>query len=174
VDGWQFGVCNVSHDIRGGQPVGLFNYSHTGHHSLNLSTDELGFQTATLLSGGRTFYTYFSAGEKLQSKGSQMSLGAGLGAQHPFGPWFGAADLGTVNFHYDYDFDNAGPELYGLKLTAGRALLPFVSAFGGVSVNAYWHQQGEPPTLPWGDYRMHLGGSVYGWPGLFVGLRIGT
>jgi hypothetical protein len=173
VDGWQIGVFNVSNDIRGGQPLGLFNYSHTGLHSLNLSSDELGFQTVTLLSGGRNFYTYYTAGEKLQSRGSQLALGAGIGLQFPRGPWFGAADLGVQDFHYDYDFDGAGPELYRLKLTAGRTLLPYISVFGGLSLNAYWHQQGEPLTLPMGDYRMRLGGSVYGWPGLFVGLRLG-
>jgi hypothetical protein len=173
VDGCQVGLVNISHDIRNGIPFGLINYSHTGLHSANVWADELGFQHFTLVSGSRNFYTYLSAGDKLLSSGRALALGAGLGVQVPRGRWFGAADLGVTDFHYHYDFSGSGPELYRLRLSAGRALIPYVSAFGGLSLNVFWDQT-DGLSFPVGGYQAKIASDVYAWPGLYLGLRFGA
>ncbi|MEO7776609.1 MAG: hypothetical protein ABIY63_03705, partial [Fibrobacteria bacterium] len=172
VNGSQIGLVNVSHDIRNGIPFGLINYSHTGLHSVNIWSDELGFQHVGLLSGSRNFYTYLSAGDEVLTSGHALALGAGMGVQVPFGPWFGAADLGVTDIHYDYDFDGHGPELYNLTLTAGRQLFPYVSVFAGLSWNVFW-TQGDGLSLPIGGYQNKWADDVYVWPGLRLGLRLG-
>jgi hypothetical protein len=172
VDGCQVGLVNVSHDIRNGIPFGLINYSHTGLHSVNVWTDELGFQHVGLLSGSRNFYTYLSAGDEVLTSGRALALGAGMGAQLPFGPWFGAADIGVTDIHYNYDFDGNGPELYKLTLTGGRQLFPYVSVFAGLSFSVFWNQ-GDGLSFPIGRYQNKWADDVYVWPGVRLGLRLG-
>jgi hypothetical protein len=172
VDGCQVGLVNISHDVRNGIPFGLVNYSHTGLHNANAWADELGFQHFALLSGSRNFYTFFSVGDRLLSSEKALALGAGLGVQFPRGPWYYAGDLGVTDIHYDYDFEGSGPELYRLRLTGGRNLLPLLSVFGGVSFNVFW-DQGDGVSYPAGEYQAKLADDVYAWPGLFVGLRFG-
>ncbi|HKP94146.1 MAG TPA: caspase family protein [Fibrobacteria bacterium] len=172
VNGSQVGLVNISHDIRNGIPFGLINYSHTGLHSANLWADELGFQHVELLSGSRTFYTYLSAGDRVVASGKALALGAGLGVQVPRGRWFGAADLGVTDFHFNYDFDGNGPALYRLRLRAGRELIPFVSVFGGLSGNVFW-DRGDGTAFPAGEYQAKLASDVYAWPGFYLGLRLG-
>jgi hypothetical protein len=172
VDGCQVGLVNISRDIRNGIPFGLVNYSHTGLHNANAWADELGFQHVALLSGSRDFYTYFSVGDKLLSSEKALALGAGMGVQVPRGPWYYAGDLSVTDIHYDYDFDGGGPELYRLRLVAGRNLLPLLSVFGGVSGNVFW-DQGDGVSFPAGEYQAKLASDAYAWPGLFAGLRFG-
>ena len=172
VDGCQVGLVNVSHDIHNGIPFGLINYSQTGLHSVNAFADEMGFQHVSLLSGSRNFYTYLSVGDKLLSKGRVLALGAGMGAQIPRGAWYGAADLGVTDFHYEYDFNGNGPELYRLRFSVGRNLIPYVSVFGGLSLNVFWDQT-DGLSFPMGGYQAKLASDVYAWPGLYLGLRIG-
>ncbi len=179
VDGCQIGLVNLSRDIRNGIPFGLVNYSHTGLHSLNLWTDESGFQHVGLLSGSRNFYTYLSAGGDWAASGRALALGAGMGGQIPLGPWFGAADLGVTAIRYDYDFQRnvpdfygKAPELYKLTLTAGRKLVPYVSAYAGLSMNVFWDQN-DGLSFPIGHYQNKWADDVYAWPGLSLGLRLG-
>jgi hypothetical protein len=178
VDGCQIGLINFSHDIKNGIPFGLINYSHTGLHSANLWVDELGFQQITLLSGGRSFYTWFSAGEKLAVERNVLILGAGFGLQRRLqvlgGQGFASAELGVFDLHDDLDFDGPGPELYNLRLQAGRALLPGVSVFGGLSLNAFWHQGSDATAFPMGGYQMKIADEVFAWPGFLLGLRLGV
>ncbi|MDB5106483.1 MAG: hypothetical protein JWP91_4172 [Fibrobacteres bacterium] len=174
VDGCQVGLVNISRDIRNGIPFGLINYSHTGLHSANVWMDELGFQHFTLLSGSRGFYTYLSAGEKLTVSRNVLILGAGMGGQIPIGRGYAAADMGVYDLHDNLDFDGPGPELYRLRVMAGRNLLRYLSVFGGLSLNAFWHQGGDATAFPVGGYELKVGDEVYGWPGLVAGIRIGV
>ena len=174
VDGFQIGLVNISRDIRNGVPIGLVNYSQTGLHSANVWLDELGFQHFTLLSGSRTFYTYFSAGEKLAVERNVLILGAGIGLQKAMGKGYAAADMGVYDLHDNLDFDGPGPELYRLRLQAGRNLLPYVSVFGGLSLNAFWHQGSDAKAFPMGGYQLKVADEVFSWPGLIAGLRIGV
>lgn len=174
VDGFQIGLVNISRDIRNGVPIGLVNYSQTGLHSANVWVDELGFQHFTLLSGSRTFYTYFSAGEKLAVERNVLILGAGMGLQKAMGKGYAAADLGVYDLHDNLDFDGPGPELYRLRLQAGRNLLPYVSVFGGLSLNAFWHQGGDAKAFPMGGYQIKVADEAFAWPGFIAGLRIGV
>jgi hypothetical protein len=174
VDGCQVGLINISRDIRNGIPFGLINYSRTGLHSANVWMDELGFQHFTLLSGSRNFYTYLSAGEKLTVDRNVLILGAGMGVQVPVGSGFAAADMGVYDLHDNLDFDGPGPELYRLRLQAGRNVLRFLSVFGGLSLNAFWHQGNDAKAFPVGGYESKLADEVYGWPGLIAGIRIGV
>ena len=174
VDGFQIGLVNVSRDIRNGIPIGLINYSHTGLHSANVWLDELGFQHFTLLSGSRNFYTYFSAGEKLAVERNVLILGAGMGLQKAMGKGYAAADLGVYDLHDNLDFDGPGPELYRLRLQAGRNLLPYLSVFGGLSLTAFWHQGRDAKAFPMGGYQVKVADEVFAWPGFIAGLRIGV
>jgi hypothetical protein len=178
VRGCQIGLVNFSRDIKNGIPFGLINYSHTGLHSANLWVDELGFQQITLLSGGRSFYTWFSAGEKLAVERNVLILGAGFGLQRRLpvlgGQGFASAELGVFDLHDDLDFDGPGPELYNLRLQAGRALLPGVSVFGGLSLNAFWHQGSDATAFPMGGYQLKVADEVFAWPGFLLGLRLGV
>lgn len=174
VDGFQIGLVNVSRDIRNGVPIGLINYSHTGLHSANVWLDELGFQHFTLLSGSRHFYTYFSAGEKLAVERDVLILGAGMGLQKAMGKGYAAADLGVYDLHDKLDFDGPGPELYRLRVQAGRNLLPYVSVFGGLSLNAFWRQGDDAKSFPMGGYQIKVADEVFAWPGFIAGLRIGV
>jgi hypothetical protein len=113
-------------------------------------------------------------GEMVLSDKNVMALGAGMGVQYPYKAWFGAADIGAYDIHKDYDFDGAAPELYRLRLTGGRKILPYVSLFGGVSLNYFWRQDGDATVFPLGDYQAKVNGDLHVWPGLYAGLRLGV
>jgi hypothetical protein len=178
VEGLQLGLINVSRDYRKGTPIGLLNYSHTGLHSLNLWADEMGYQHATALSGTRHAYTYLSIGRKSVSDRNLVALGLGLGYQRSFGAWSGAADLGAFNLIEDWDFDTGeshdSPELYRLRLHGVRELLPYVSIFGGASLNYLWNHSRRDGHGPWWDgLRAEVFEDQSVWPGLFAGIRLG-
>lgn len=176
VEGFQIGLVNISRDFKRGLPIGLLNYSHTGLHSLNLWTDELGYQHSTFASGTRSYYTYYSIGKKLASERNLIALGLGIGFQRPFGANHLAADLGAYQLIEDWDFDHDesadAPELYRLRLQAGRELIPYVTVFGGVSLNYLWNLSDRADNLPWEDYPVEPFKGIYTWPGLFAGIRL--
>jgi hypothetical protein len=178
VEGLQIGLVNISRDYRKGMPIGLVNYSHTGLHSLNVWADEMGYQHATALSGTRHAYTYLSIGRKSISDRNLVALGLGLGFQRSFGAWAGSADLGAFHLIEDWDFDTGeshdAPELYRLRLQGIKELLPYVSVFGGASLNYLWNHSGRDGHGPWWDgLRTEVFEDQSVWPGLFAGIRLG-
>ncbi len=179
VKGCQIGLVNISRDIQGGIPIGLINYSHTGLHSINFWADESGYLHTTLMSGSRNFYTSFSIGARPQYSPLTEALGVGAGIQIPINSWFAAADVNAYTFLTNWEWPDAhddvagSPELYRLRLLAGREVLPYVSLFGGVSANYLWNHSGRKSAFPWGDYQREVDEDHYVWPGFFAGLRIG-
>jgi len=174
VRGCQVGVVNISRDIQNGIPIGLFNYSHTGLHSVNLWADEQGFQLITLQSGSRHFYTFYTAGEKLTVDRDVLILGGGFGGQYSLRQYYAATDFGFYTLHDNLHFGGMEPFQFRLRALAGYPLLPYLSAFGGVSLNVLWKFDRDGNAFPIGDYQWEMRKDLFGWPGLFAGLRVGV
>ncbi len=199
VNGWQVGLINISGDIENGLPVGPVNYSHSGILRLSTWRDEVGFTLLTLASGGRWFFTSFTAGNAILEGRERWALGVGGGVQKRGGRFFLGLDLhgyrissGPPEGDYtaridfwppaaDFSLEPSTTDNYlsRLRLETGVVLAQPASfpgspsLFGGVSLNQLW-TNGHPRLLESGSrFEEELEEGVFVWPGYFFGLRYG-
>lgn len=199
VSGWQVGLINISGDIENGLPAGLVNYSHSGILSLSIWRDEIGFTRLTLASGGRWFFTSFTAGNAVVDGRERWAMGVGGGVQKrgrrfflgldlqgcrissgpPEGDYTARIDFWPPDADFSLDPSTTDNYLSRLRLETGVVLaqpasLPgSPSLFGGVSLNQLW-TKGHPRLFESGSrFEEELEEGVFVWPGYFFGLRYG-
>ena len=192
VKGWQVGLVNLSGHIEGGLPIGLINYSRSGHFSLSTWRDEVGFTLFTLASGSRSFYTAFTTGFTDQDGQRRWALGVGGGVQKRGPRFFLGLDVHGYRISRDLENDYRADirfwppavelgldrlardnYLTRIKLEAGVSLFSRMSLFGGVSLNQLWTdghrrliESGSRHEREWDD-------GLFAWPGFFWGMRYG-
>lgn len=139
--GVQLGVINISNHLKGGLPIGLFNYVKDGYHKLELSYDDLGFYNLGFRSGINQLHMHYRFGARNEGNKTILNGTIGLAASLKLtkGLYF-EMDANTGNFH---DLDNLEDYSFNMKnqLLLGFSIQPLkkIGLRFGATLNHFWY-----------------------------------
>jgi hypothetical protein len=143
VKGVQIGVFNYTDSLKGLQ-IGLFNYARKGgYNALELSANELNTYNIGYKSGGRRFYTAFTAGISPKPDGNIWSYGGGIGTMIKLNKW---SDVNVESLYRHINvgsFDSNRQEWLQLGLYWNIRLNNRFEIGVGPSYNAYFSNKND-------------------------------
>jgi hypothetical protein len=169
VHGLQLGVVNVASDVDGAS-VGVLSAVRNGHHAAEVWGTDLVPLLVGVKLGSRHVYSLLAAGATPEV----AHLGVGLGVHAPLGPLYLDVDVTSYELQRFDRKTNPTDMLAQARVMVGMPILPRVSLFGGVAVNAALAFDGLDEELSALPERVFRGDDVVLRlaPGLFAGVSL--
>jgi hypothetical protein len=151
VNGSQIGIVNIN-DTASGMMIGFINWSRTGYHRLEVSSNDMMYLNLAFKSGINRFYNIFKAGIRpTNAQGDFLwSFGYGIGFHYKLGEVVFVNLEPHAIFVTPQDFVDEFHIVSNLDLNLGFQLSPRTAIYGGPSLRVQTTQYQDPSTGEYG------------------------